>query len=742
MINPRRKTDFVWWRRLLAGAVFLFPYALSSVDFRAAISAGISVSAHKASPAYAAFEDLNQNFKSDVREIPDNGIRLAAGEPIDMRVIEATPRQRVLAMKGMTIRAPAEHRAIAQPLVIAAASGAAHAPANTEPRFNDVKAAALVARAKLTDTRGELLPIQERARNLIAQYKEENWTLPNPADAAKDLIERERAADGALIMRSGTGTPIYIKKPDASPSAASPAAAEPAPREEEKEDDQLVAGLNPVGYDASNIRPLWLNGQIEMTGGLAFVGPETHLEVKRILNGQVQERGRIWVTEGRFEIQVKRPTGYLVAELRTRDGRTLGRGEMNLVHLATIPLKGARVDDIRLALRPTAEGAAFRTISGYSHGQQQIPVADARVEIQSYTEPQKVNDEGMIEEASLSKDSSFVARATAPKHWASVVVGQANHPQDIRVFSNSLVEALINLQLESTDRKEAFKASVVWGQISKDGAPVEGAEVEMAGNYAPIYFNEMHLPDKSMKKTGKNGLFAFLSVKQGVQALRVKNGKRMYPAQVFPTEDKHVSYVELQLRDKVISQFRVFDVFDFTKPINAHIRMVGTDEMLPVAGQQMVEYAMAADPFMVEAEAGPEYEISRATLTGSPHLVQVPLIKRDWLYKMYTEQGIVNIPGRGMVAGFIDDQDFEIEMTGYAPGEKMQIVYFDEAGRATTSRTGAAGGGFIIFNAPPGLQTVYIHPTQSRETVAQVVVAEPRYVHVLTWAQKNQHKQK
>ena len=109
---------------------------------------------------------------------------------------------------------------------------------------------------------------------------------------------------------------------------------------------------------------------------------------------------------------------------------------------------------------------------------------------------------------------------------------------------------------------------------------------------------------------------------------------------------------------------------------------------------------------------------------------------------MYTEQGIVNIPGRGMVAGFIDDQDFEIEMTGYAPGEKMQIVYFDEAGRATTARTGAAGGGFIIFNAPPGLQTVYIHPTQSRETVAQVVVAEPRYVHVLTWAQQTQHKKK
>jgi hypothetical protein len=73
-----------------------------------------------------------------------------------------------------------------------------------------------------------------------------------------------------------------------------------------------------------------------------------------------------------------------------------------------------------------------------------------------------------------------------------------------------------------------------------------------------------------------------------------------------------------------------------------------------------------------------------------------------------------------------------VELTGYAPGENMQIVYFDALGKPLETRTGVAGGGFVIYNAPQGLQTLYVHPTQSRETFSQIVVAEPEFVQVIT----------
>jgi hypothetical protein len=708
MVSPRKARSFYWSSRLLAGAIVLFPLALNTADFRSVFSQGLSVSANKTSPAYAAFEALRENFDAPELKIPDKGERLAAGQTFDSKQLHHISTQRLLSMKGMTIRQPAIEQA--KPVMVA--------------HLKDY-----------TDPDGELLSVSDRKQMLLADVKKEDWSIPNPGDYALQLATKatEAAISAAAvnpnerIITSRTGTPIIIRRSGEPPPSQDATGAD----EKVSEEERFVSSLATRYINPADNRPLWLHGQLEMTGGLAFVGPETHIVIKRMLDGRTYEKGRIWVSEGRFEIHVKNPVGYLVAELQTRDGRVLGRGEMNLVLLNDIPAKDNKINDIRLSLRPTSEGVAFRTISGYSHDHQRMPIREARVEIENYMEPAKVNDEGVVTDDSLSKSSSFVARATASQHWASVVVGQANHPQDIRLFSNSLIEALIGLELEGMDKKEAQYGSIVWGQLVKNGSPLEGAQVEMAGSYEPIYFNEMYLPDKKQTRTSKNGLFAFLKVKPGVQALRVKANGRMYPAQVFPTEEKHVSYAELEVRDKVVSQFKVMDILDLNKPMSARVRLVGADEIVNIDGEAMVEYALATDPFMVEAEAGVEYEVSRITLTGTPQMIHVPLIRRDWLTQTYETLKIQTVPGRGIVAGFIDDGDYEVEMTGYGRGENMQIAYFDSKGQILQSQVGTEGGGFVIFNAPPGLQTVYIHPKNSRETFSEIVVAEPRYIHVV-----------
>lgn len=691
----------VFWSRVTAVAVVLFPLSISKVDFRSVAHSGLSVSLNKASPAYAAFEDLRENFEDLEKEIPENGIRLASGQPLDLRVIQQAPRQRVIAMRGMTLHAPPpEPKPIDPPAVVYLAGTTVRTPRT-------------IPVASLNHDPDSLLAAKPPTLEAAPTMTPEEFASVTPAQRARELVEQEIQNNPMLIAQ-------YQQRKH---------------EEEAEKEDNAVAALSSFTPSAEINRPLWLNGQIEMSGGLAFTGPDTHIEVKRVLNGETIERGRIWVTEARFEIHVKKAVGYLVAELQTRDGRILGRGEMNLVHLTSIPRKDNRVNDIRLALQPTTEGASFRAISGYSYGNQKIPVADARVEIQAYTEPQGGGEDGIVSEPSLNRASSFVARAVAKKHWSSLVVGQAEHPQDIRLFSNSLVEALVNLEESyATDRKEALQASIVWGQLTKNGAPLEGGAVEMAGPYRVIYFNDLYLPDRRLKRTGANGLFAFLRVQPGVQAMRVRVNGRLYPAQIFPTENKHVSYVELAVRDKVVSQFRVFDILDMNKPVSARIRLVGAEKELVVGKNSYLEYAVAGDHFMVEAEAGSDYEVSRMTMTGSPGLVNVPLLKRDWIYSLYNHRGTPMIQGHGAVVGFIDEQDFEVELTGYRAGEQMNVLYFDGEGRPLETKTGVAGGGFIIFNAPLGLQTIYIHPTQSRETYSQVLVAEPSYVHVVTWA--------
>ena len=74
-----KKTNLVFWSRATAVAVVLFPLSIQHVDFRSTFNLGVSVSAHKSSPAYAAFEDLRENYTSDHPQIPEQGRLMAAG---------------------------------------------------------------------------------------------------------------------------------------------------------------------------------------------------------------------------------------------------------------------------------------------------------------------------------------------------------------------------------------------------------------------------------------------------------------------------------------------------------------------------------------------------------------------------------------------------------------------------------------------------------------------------------------
>lgn len=745
------KSAYVFCGRLAAMAVLFLPYSLQKMDFRATFTRGLSLSTHKASPAYAAFEDLRANYSVPAVRKPAQVEILAAGEALDPRWIQKTIQQRQIVMKGMTFKMPAQY----QPVIPAlpAVSGpseemiAANAVEDGDPSLD------------FRDNAGRLLPISTRRRMLANKLKENDWSQPSVGAVAMGLVEAEVQAqiaanensgsavgggviannddDGAILDNNKTrnfrGRTIARNDRDHDRDLLADLV-QPPPNVLSDGDVPNFSAFTTITPNPAFMRPLWLSGFIEMTGGLAFTGADTQIMVKRVLDGQVLEKGRIWISEGKFEIHVKKPVGQLVAEIYTRDGRVLGRGQMELLDLTTVNVKNDRVDDLRIALFPTSDGVALRPVSGYSHGTQKIAVREPRVEIQQHSNPIAPNDDGVVTDPSLGSESSYVARAQAKDHWPSLVVGQAHQPQDIELLSKSLVQAVVNLGLRASDRKEAMYMSMVWGHVRNEGKAVAGATVEMAGDYQPIYFNDLYLPDKNLKATSGNGLFAFLHVKSGVQAIRLRVGGRLYPAHVFPTEEQHVSFTELSIQNKIVTQFRVLDASDFSKGLPAQIKLVGTEQPVSVQPGEAMRYAIASGAYMVEADAGADYEISRATVTGAPGSVIIPAVKREWLFGLAEARSITPVQDRGSIVGFVDGQDFEVEMTGYPGSESMQIVYFDAAGAPVEGRTGVAGGGFAIFNAPPGLQTVYIHPTQSRETFAQVLVAEPEYVHVLTWS--------
>src|ERR1035437_8323617 len=97
-----KKRKYIFWSRITALAVVLFPLSLHHVDFSSSFSLGVSVSAHKSSPAYAAFEALRENYANAFPVIPEHGELIAAGQAFDMKVARRMPAIRQVAMKGLT----------------------------------------------------------------------------------------------------------------------------------------------------------------------------------------------------------------------------------------------------------------------------------------------------------------------------------------------------------------------------------------------------------------------------------------------------------------------------------------------------------------------------------------------------------------------------------------------------------------------------------------------------------------
>ena len=146
-------------------------------------------------------------------------------------------------------------------------------------------------------------------------------------------------------------------------------------------------------------------------------------------------------------------------------------------------------------------------------------------------------------------------------------------------------------------------------------------------------------------------------------------GGRDYPAQIFAAEDGHVSVLDFELSDDAVAQFKVIDVLRERAPRAAEVRVVGTDAAARLSGDDAVAFASNGGTMLVEADAGPGFEVSRASVVGDAGEVQLPVVRHAWVDELHDFAREARNPARGSVIGFVADQDFEVEMTG-APGER------------------------------------------------------------------------
>lgn len=509
------------------------------------------------------------------------------------------------------------------------------------------------------------------------------------------------------------------------------------PQEEKKSVSAKVVNASEEAQKKSeqSLNNIFISGLLEMAGGLAYLGEANELLIYREVEGFYVEEGTAWLREGRYEIAIADNQGILVAQLKNASGDLIGETTYDLSLLSREFVDQGKVNGVDLVIQPLRQGIFGKVVSAYSFDQHEKLVAGAKVETSLFDEKLSVDEKGEFKYEDLARPSSYQMKASAEQHWGTLLVGSTGSAQTVRLFPDSMMEALIDLSSVFYDPEHVHRA-IIWGKVEESGKPLSGARVELAGSdLRPIYFNALMIPDRSLRSTSSNGLFAYVGVPSGIHQIRADHGGRWLPAQVVPTEGRHVSHVLFKKVPTHQAPVRVFDAFEADQPLGAVLRIIGDENLVEVdsSGYGLLSLPLEKQLMFVEASSFDDYEAVRMIKSRSAKYLHLPMVRSQWLKKMASQNGLTLAAETGVVIGFISGEaavnEYQVFLgNDSAPGSD-DLIFFDVKGEPIDHAV--IGGGFIIFNRTPGLQTVVVAPNSPLAPVSKVVFVEPGIISLL-----------
>lgn len=475
---------------------------------------------------------------------------------------------------------------------------------------------------------------------------------------------------------------------------------------------------------------LLIAGSIEMADGLAYLGNEQYIKVYRQAGTQLLEEGNVVVKEGRYEILVRNPQdGVVIAELRTIDQQTLGRGEILLSEEVGKRKSREELKNIPLKIRPIAGETQAITISGYSFDEEK-KIEGAKISVNGFMDIAQTDHSGKSKVRMLA-DSSLIVKASKEGYWGSVLFKSAG-----QVFKHTLFgEETVKSWFEQLNLNSSKKTGIIWGEVKIGSTSVSDVEVEVVSSQLalqPTYFVGGVIPDSSLAATTANGRFAFFDIEPGIYVVRAKYKGKYFPPQVVVVDRGYVSTVALQWQEKSPSEVYVFNI-ENSEPMESEIRFLGSDKTAhSKTGKHIVNFSGSEGVQILEVDPqSNNHYVSRATVDKSNKQVMVPIISYGWISHALSRGRINQNYERGVIVGIARKSDMRIELDPLGYDSETEIVYFDSHGEVLIDGTSAPqGGGFIIFNAIPGVRTILMTYKGIQQTQIHTALSDPDVINV------------
>lgn len=726
----------------LAALVSISPASLTNSDFRS-ITRPTVVEINRASPAYAALEDVRYNYGFE--QNPTTALRVMPAIKVEIETIVAGERSYLVADNEAATEPKAEP---VRKLHGVSVSFENEVQAPTVREVAEVLVREeLARRASETPDRKEI-PTRYGKSIIVSRVSEE--AKPTIAASGFQASKRDLFAPSREVKLPKGWTPSrFVQAPKYSGAVASNnpysaaslgSGARTLAATETRRDirdhymDEASTSLPTMskGLMASSASvdiptesnapvtadPLDIRAPIRFVGGLAFTPGQDNIEIYQEIDGAAVRQGEFFLSRGYYRLMAESLKGRIVAEVRNRDGEIIGRGEMLV---ADIP--AARIENRETALKiaPLFDGLIGKVVAGASSFKTLPVVADAKLSIEG------LNREVVLERKSelfidkeLRPGSRYLLRAQAPGYWGSLFFGESGVPFEGRVFSNKIIGALLELTSPNKfSARDNENKGVVWGRVIVDGKPLAGATVELPfeKNAKPVYFTGF-LPDQNLTRTSDNGEFVFTGVERDLQVVKVSANGKAYTPIFVETAQHHVSVVDFEVQAERPVQIAAFKSFS-DEPQPALMQIIGeekTYEVLPEGTEEKMQLTRGLA--LAEVEGGVAYRLTRVLLNGYETEISAPLFSQEWA------DGF----GQNLVVGQVDGDDFQVFVESEAAAD-LRVTYLTDTGKATEKRFGETGGGFVISGLPEGLHTVTIVPAKTKKVITQLVYVDDHAVH-------------
>ncbi len=488
-----------------------------------------------------------------------------------------------------------------------------------------------------------------------------------------------------------------------------------------------------------------MRGKIDLSalGEISFVD-HNKVVIYRQVDGEPAEKAFVDLNKNYYEIHVNEMTGYLIAEAYDDKNQLVGFKQVDLLakDMTSIDLRDVIVKQ-NLKLQSSEELLKIKALSGYTTTQYDVPLQDAPIsgglvtdkvmvsaQIDGLDERLELDKNFEITSDMFTKNSNMLIKLEAKNHWGSLAIGLGHSVQKMRLYKNTLVEALLDNYKESHDGY-----GVVWGRVvDENGQPIKGAKVEIAGDLAkgPFYFNEAHLVDYQRQTTGYDGLFAFVKVIPGLQATRATIDGKDLPVELTVVDDQMVSYVEI--RSGVKKHISVESFNPITKNnIDTSYKLIGSDKIYDTySDNENIElWSGQKGVTLLESDPGEGFELTRHFIDRQKNHHKIPVVSTVWLNSLFEQKSIRPDSQKGVLVGYVMGDDFEVFTNADLDGwSSRNIIYFDEKGRALHKNIGRAGGGFVMYDLPESLSSLSILSKNTNKVYTSLILSDRDFVSV------------